>query len=679
VAQDVSFNKWVVNTAPTGLVGTRCAYITSNTAGSPPPFDYSFANNGSVAHLYRDVTFPAGETVVHFSFRARMGGETGWDRLHVYISNGSTPAFIQANSLPVTGYTELYVGVPNSNWATRLVSISAFQAGNAGGPSTRRILFTWENDGTDGVQPGAAIDNIHLSTTAPFVSGPPCDNIGAVVACPAENTVFIDAGNGVYEPPTNACAFASSSGKERILLFTPPATGNYRLQQNSSSNTFYYYYKPVSGGCSGTGWTCIGQLAGPGQFTFAALGGVPYYLLLEPTNTGGANANFTLCPITPPDCSVSAPTMSLAGNGPLCGPGSPQLSGTITGFGPWNVTYTTNGGSPITVNGLSSPFTIAPAGPITTSTTYAITAIVDQYCSATSFPAPVTVAVNSPVNYYADVDGDGLGSGPSTGLACAPPSPGNVTNNADPCPVDPANDVDGDGVCGGVDNCPSTPNSGQQNSDGDNLGDACDPCPLAVNGIANFNSTTCACELGYFATTTVVGPNTVITACTICPPGSYCPDGLQAISCPAGYFSASFGQIVCNACSAGTFSAMTGSTECQSCAAGTFNATTAATECLSCPAGTFSAVTGSIECQSCAAGSFSATTGSTVCESCPAGSFSDVVGSVECTACPAGSFSATTGSTVCESCPAGSFSDVSGSVSCTSCPDHLGTAPTGQR
>lgn len=55
-----------------------------------------------------------------------------------------------------------------------------------------------------------------------------------------------------------------------------------------------------------------------------------------------------------------------------------------------------------------------------------------------------------------DADGDGLG------------------NACDPCPIDPLNDDDFDGICGGVDNCPFHYNPGQQDSDGDGKGDVCD-------------------------------------------------------------------------------------------------------------------------------------------------------------------------------------------------------------
>jgi len=61
-------------------------------------------------------------------------------------------------------------------------------------------------------------------------------------------------------------------------------------------------------------------------------------------------------------------------------------------------------------------------------------------------------------NDQSDLDSDGLGD------AC------------DSCPLDSVNDIDLDGVCGGVDNCPTAANPGQQDLDADSIGDACDPC-----------------------------------------------------------------------------------------------------------------------------------------------------------------------------------------------------------
>jgi len=66
-----------------------------------------------------------------------------------------------------------------------------------------------------------------------------------------------------------------------------------------------------------------------------------------------------------------------------------------------------------------------------------------------------------------------------------------VGDACDPCLRDPNNDQDGDGICMGIgfqnpktgdqDNCPSTANTDQTDSDGDGLGNACDNAPTDPN------------------------------------------------------------------------------------------------------------------------------------------------------------------------------------------------------
>jgi hypothetical protein len=52
----------------------------------------------------------------------------------------------------------------------------------------------------------------------------------------------------------------------------------------------------------------------------------------------------------------------------------------------------------------------------------------------------------------------------------------NIGNLCDPCPFDYWNDIDNDGICGNEDNCPNIANILQEDADDDLIGDACDEC-----------------------------------------------------------------------------------------------------------------------------------------------------------------------------------------------------------
>jgi uncharacterized protein (TIGR02145 family) len=91
--------------------------------------------------------------------------------------------------------------------------------------------------------------------------------------------------------------------------------------------------------------------------------------------------------------------------------------------------------------------------------------------------------------FWEDTDADGLGFGESSDF-CGDWTPffnvpsGWVENNDDECPNDYFNDIDDDGVCGDIDNCPDDANSDQEDFDGDGVpggdddpntgGDVCD-------------------------------------------------------------------------------------------------------------------------------------------------------------------------------------------------------------
>nr|MBN2277291.1 thrombospondin type 3 repeat-containing protein [candidate division Zixibacteria bacterium] len=85
-----------------------------------------------------------------------------------------------------------------------------------------------------------------------------------------------------------------------------------------------------------------------------------------------------------------------------------------------------------------------------------------------------------------DIDCDGLADDldncPSTANPDQADSDSDGTGDVcDICPLDPDNDADGDGVCGDIDNCPTDYNPDQDDTDNDGAGTVCDNCPYLHN------------------------------------------------------------------------------------------------------------------------------------------------------------------------------------------------------
>ncbi|HPO62029.1 MAG TPA: BNR-repeat neuraminidase N-terminal domain-containing protein, partial [Candidatus Kapabacteria bacterium] len=172
-------NQWWAGTA-TSYAGTRSAYISNDNGASN-----QYTNSTSqVAHLYRDVVFPANEIPV-LSFYWKGYGEGNYDDLSVYLTEtGFVPV---ANTTYIGSATQIGATYSMSNsWNFVSIPLSIAYAG-----TTKRLIFSWRNDGYMGSNPPSAIDNIKIETFIP-ISG-----IKTIKASGGDYSSFTDAINAI--------------------------------------------------------------------------------------------------------------------------------------------------------------------------------------------------------------------------------------------------------------------------------------------------------------------------------------------------------------------------------------------------------------------------------------------------------------------------------------------------
>jgi hypothetical protein len=142
-------NKWFVGT--TGASGSGFgAYVSTNGAANTYTTTVS-----SVVHFYRDIVIPPWTNKVNLTFSIRVTGEGTFDYVRVYnTANTFTPVAGTINSGQLAEYSLL------TGYGTQTITITPTLSPTA---QTRRITFTWRNDGSGGAQPPASIDNISIT------------------------------------------------------------------------------------------------------------------------------------------------------------------------------------------------------------------------------------------------------------------------------------------------------------------------------------------------------------------------------------------------------------------------------------------------------------------------------------------------------------------------------------
>ena len=144
-------NQWHIGEA-VARNGEASLYI-SNDGGE----NNAYTNTqSSVAWAYRDIQLPAGQAQYQISFDFKGMGQNGQDYVKVFLGTQTTPS----SSAAPAGATQLGDALRMVYaWQHFSFTVDASFAGN------QRLYFLWVNNGADGTNPPAAIDNIRVEAS----------------------------------------------------------------------------------------------------------------------------------------------------------------------------------------------------------------------------------------------------------------------------------------------------------------------------------------------------------------------------------------------------------------------------------------------------------------------------------------------------------------------------------
>lgn len=290
-------NKWWTGTTAF-CSGSNGAFV--GVTGTSNTYDKTMS---SVVHLYRDFTFPAGESQINLTFKYRGVGESSFDYLRVYVVSTATT--------PVAG-TQLAAGQVGNTYYNQQpactnysITLNPTLAG-----TTQRLVFSWRNDGSLGTDPAATLDDVTIITQAPGL--PNC----ATLTAPANGATGLC--NTAVSLNWTAPATGSAPTGYKIYLGTnnPPSNlvngtnvGNVLTYSTGplTPNTTYYW-QVVPNNSAGDALSCPVQSFSTGSNCFIQTAGGNFNgcsgNFYDP---GGPGANYpnsnnsvsTICPSSP--------------------------------------------------------------------------------------------------------------------------------------------------------------------------------------------------------------------------------------------------------------------------------------------------------------------------------------------------------------------------------------------
>jgi hypothetical protein len=232
-------NQWYVGTAATGFIN-RSAYISRNNGSS-----HEYENDStSVVHFYRDVTFPAGVPEFTLSFNWKGDGETAsFDAIIVSLAPTTyTPVAsnvsLGTSTLPAPANTLGGITAPqlwnSPGVTTATYTLKSADLGNCNGPVTRRLIFTWKNDGSLGDNPPGGIDNISLVGVPMTISKPTnrCTDADSAVINYVATPAPGPGESGTFSIVQNTAGFVNNGNGTATWTVSNSIPGNYIITYN---------------------------------------------------------------------------------------------------------------------------------------------------------------------------------------------------------------------------------------------------------------------------------------------------------------------------------------------------------------------------------------------------------------------------------------------------------------
>lgn len=293
-------NKWYIdNSFQCG--GSQSAYV-GNASGSNTYTIAGPPNATSVVHLYRDFTFPAGESNITLTFDFRGQGESTFDHMRVFVvSTATTPVAGTVNAAgSQVGNAQYNLVGACTNYS---ITLSPAFAG-----TTQRLVFQWRNDNSVGTQPAATLDNVTIVTQVP--PPPNCANMttpanGATNLCESSVTLNWTAPVGGGAPTGYKLYFGTNNFPTNIVNGTNLGLVlTYNPGVLLPSTTYYWSIVPTNGVGDAVGCAVFSFTTGAGCYIQAQAGTVNYSScggsFYDPGGTGNytnnANGVTTFCP-----------------------------------------------------------------------------------------------------------------------------------------------------------------------------------------------------------------------------------------------------------------------------------------------------------------------------------------------------------------------------------------------